>query len=98
MANGEWSQDKNTTRNHKTRAAGMLSLVFTPVLSPSAIRHSPSFTADPAAVHRVVQADELEKRRPALRVFVECALDCRDNFPGLGHVLGVVADGARHRG
>jgi len=43
-----------------------------------------------------VRADELEKRRTAFRVFVERALQRRDDLRGFGDVLGVKADGARH--
>src|SRR5207253_1864194 len=47
---------------------------------------------DPAAVHRVVRADELQERRPALGVLVQRALERRQDLGRLRHVLAVEAD------
>src|SRR6185436_11054187 len=53
-------------------------------------------SADPAAVNRVVRGDELHERGAALGVLVEGALERGDDLGGLGHVLAVEADRARH--
>src|SRR5712664_75879 len=52
---------------------------------------------DPAAVDRMVGADEFQERRPALGVLVEGALERRDDLGRARHVLAVEAHRARHR-
>src|SRR6266498_3557228 len=54
--------------------------------------------AHPAAVHRMMRADELEERGAALGVLVEGAPERRDDLRRLADVLGVEADRPRHRG
>src|SRR5262245_36889605 len=73
--------------------------------SGGASRRSPRFKsmpaasrrADPAPVHRVVRAEELQEGRPALGVLVEGSLEGRDDLGGLGHVLAMEPDGPGHR-
>src|SRR6185295_18695961 len=66
--------------------------------STSAMASSSSRLPHPAAVDRVMRADELHERGAALGVLVERALEGGDDLGGLGHVLAVEADRARHAG
>src|SRR5438477_3351334 len=52
---------------------------------------------DPAAVDRMVRADELQERRAPLGVLVERPLERRDDLGRARHVLAVEADRPRHR-
>src|SRR5258708_35940151 len=52
----------------------------------------------PAAVHRVMRADEFHERGAALGVLVEGTLEGGDDLGGLAHVLAGEADRARHAG
>src|SRR2546426_11868919 len=54
--------------------------------------------SDPAAVDRMMRADEFQERRPALGVLVESALERRDHLGRRRHVLAVEAHGLRHVG
>src|SRR3954469_4626386 len=55
-------------------------------------------TSHPAAVHRVMRADELEEGGTAFRVFVERALECGNDLSRITHILRVEAHRTRHRG
>src|SRR5260370_10463734 len=58
----------------------------------------PGAAPDPAAVDRVMRADELEERGAALGVLVEGPPESRDDLGRLADVLGVEADRPGHRG